>query len=1319
MPKAGGISSSQHRSIDSTDVLPDPRSGTPSPTASQRRGKEASSSAGGMLSALRGFVPGLSKGSGSGSKAKGKMPESSGSGSGVRAETSGSASSSRRSDTSSAFLSAQSSLRRSPPQSPAHSPSSSQSFHDTFESFNSRSSSGSSHDTFHSVDSDMSSEYFSPQYSPHNTPPPSPPRHAPPPPPPALRNVADVASGMPHPHSMKESTQKSSWWGRQQVRPGKGMQLPTSGEAFARAPAAQRGVPGQPGVATPLAKGLLNSDHHKMQKTMRNAVTQIAPEVPKPAMNDKPAQPIAALNDRGAMEAHVGQLFPVTESGGPNAPVNPGALQAKLSAALEHGAGVAAPTSFPFTKHVLVSEDLAAACGGDAVRAEAALDVLSSGPAMGQMLHDLNAGALAGAPLDALHTATKLASTPAGFDALMTMMQPPPAAARQPGLRRLLTAAGKVASEAAAGVANPLADCGRRATDAARTPAAATLAEKVLAIELRVHNAAAPAEGVSPYAALSPAEKTSVFTWKQGFHESGPGTQLSKTQGRLAKMGKYVARAAKHEKNASASFDFAHPLKNGKFIKARARMTAASVNQVFGKKKSPLSPMRAMGVNNAAQMHPDDNITNLDTYVGTAMDALRAKLAETLPAGSLAHASAVEGLDEARTALPPAIERSALMKYLQDPARELRPLGQKFDADSLMQVANDIATTHGVPEAAATIAAKLGHWNGRSVTLPDLRQWGKDCDLPENTPTARGEDGAAAPGAPPTLNQETAFGKALRQAANVIDPASFRPADMTADGAHQYVRTFVQEASWGNVVTAGSGGAVGINVAPVTIGLRKIAGKIAGLGSGNLVKGSAGPTIDVRGVYSHNAQISFGTSHHGGELFLGTQTQGSGGLGGGFGASIRFGVKKLLSLGGGASASVTPLAGDTSGTRGVMVRTSRPENVNDGGRTFNSALARDDMVRFVDFMFGMAKAEGGGHQVPEQSWERIANEFFDSDTLSIGWHNQSAETLRHTATASGNLRAGMVAHDKPFESVGIGGTAAISTDFVSAANNKRTEQGGAFRMVRNNHQDRFQVNGQVGVSITNPLIPIDSGEPDVPQRHIVTPEGEHKTVGDFGDATSEALSFAPPLFGAQANYSLVDKGVNVTFRAIIEDGGRLSETYTLREVEHRDAAQFKAMLQEPSRRAQYVEVFTAVHGAERAEPELDKFIQKLDQWKGPGQHYSMRSRIRTDVRKGLDESAALATTIHRRNPDDPRLAQISAHMMAQLNDERSWVPMQIQAFEAQAASDVAGLNFGLVATSNFAVTSDRELYATAAPPDVIRGWADTPVPPAPARPEAG
>jgi hypothetical protein len=207
------------------------------------------------------------------------------------------------------------------------------------------------------------------------------------------------------------------------------------------------------------------------------------------------------------------------------------------------------------------------------------------------------------------------------------------------------------------------------------------------------------------------------------------------------------------------------------------------------------------------------------------------------------------------------------------------------------------------------------------------------------------------------------------------------------------------------------------------------------------------------------------------------------------------------------------------------------------------------------------------------------------------------------------------------------------------------------------------------------------------------------------------MNVPPPLIGQQKNFSLVDQGVNTTFRALV-DHGRLSETYTLREVDYRDPAQFKAMVAEPGRHAQLERVFVAAHGPEEGPQEMQKFMARVENWAGPGQRYAVRSRLRADVRKGLDESAALASAIHARNPDDSRLAQISQHMMARLSDEHSWVPMQMQAIESQSAADVRGLNVGLVATASRTVASDRELYATAAPPDVVRAWAQQPATPA-------
>jgi hypothetical protein len=526
------------------------------------------------------------------------------------------------------------------------------------------------------------------------------------------------------------------------------------------------------------------------------------------------------------------------------------------------------------------------------------------------------------------------------------------------------------------------------------------------------------------------------------------------------------------------------------------------------------------------------------------------------------------------------------------------------------------------------------------------------------------------------------------------------------------VRTYLQEHMWGNTITASNGGTLGFNGGALSIALKKASEQFTAAMSGGAVKGSVVPVADVRIAHASTAVLGLGSSHHGGELFLGTQRQVAGGIGGGIAASVRKGFSKLgLQAGGGAT--VTPLAGDRAQVRGVMVRTMREEQPH--GEAWNTAKARDEMVKFVDTMFALAKGPEGGKLDPARTWEHLASEFIESDTLSIGWHAQSADSLHHTATASGNARATGIASAKPYEAAGVGIAGSITTDLTSKGTNRRTETTGEHRLIRNNELSRFQVNASVGGSTISPSIPVSGGSATLAPG--ATP-GEKPTVVHGPDPTSETLNAPIPLIGKQMNFSLVDKGMNVAFRALV-DNGRLSETYTLRDVDVRDAGQFKALMAEPGRKAQFEQVFTAAHGPEHGPHELQKFVDRTENWAGAGQRYVMRSRLRADVRKGLDESAALASAIHARNPADPRLAQISQHMMAQLSNEHAWVPMQLLGAEAQSAADVRGLNFGLVATASRTVATDRELYSTAAPPDVVRAWARQPAPAAARDPEPG
>jgi hypothetical protein len=1130
---------------------------------------------------------------------------------------------------------------------------------------------------------------------------------APPPPPtapPAARatprrpTVNDVAHNMRNPAPKHESTQTSSLFTRVRTRPAKGVQLPQTGPALAPAklPPRMRPAPPPPALGDPLPKGSLGIDRSNYLKTMRTAVKQIAPEVPKPAKTGKPAEPMAALNDEVAMKDHVWDMFAQPR----NQMASAARVTTLLNQLMPALAGPPAPTgsklpadppatSFPFTQHLLVGEHLAQACGRDPERATAALAVLRSGLEVDAMVHDLKSGTLQGAGLDALRTAAGLASTHAGFQALLKMIQPPPAPERQAGMQRLLTAAVKVSEELKLTHGDSLAQAGMHAALKVATGAPASLAETVLAVEMRMH--AAPAvEGASPYAALPPAHKAAVFAWKQGFRESGPGSDLSKLQGRLAKFGKYVARAAKHEKHAAVKLDPRKPATAVPFMKAQAKLAMTSVHNAFGRKKSPLDPLRSMGVNNAAQGHPDENMTALDKHVGTAMTTLSEHLTAHPPEGGVdAHALATPG-----TPLPPAVERSALLNHVTGTMEQTRPLGHVLDKNALMQVALDIAAQHGVPESGVqALAAKLTHWEGKSVTLANVRAWAKDAGLHESEP---------APAGSPTANKETAFGAAMRKAEILVDPANARPADLTPDGVQAFVRNFMQEHQWGAVATASNGGTLGFNANAVSIGLKKASEQFTSLLSGTGIKASVAPVADVRVLHASNAVFSFGTSHHGAEVFLGTQRQTSGALGGGIATSLRKGFSKFGLQGGGA-ATVTPLAGDITRVRGVMVRTMREENPD--GEGWNAGKSRDEMVKFVDTMFALAKGPDGAKLDPARTWEHLASEFLESDTLSIGWQSQASHSVHHTATASANFRATGIAVDKPFESAGAGIAGSITADATSTAANRRTERTGDHRMIRNNALSRFQVNASVSGTTIMPTVPVAGGSGTF-------------VSGTATDPTSETLNRPIPLLGKQKNFSLVDQGANTTFRALV-DNGRLSETYTLREVDYRDPAQFKAMVAEPGRHEQLERVFVAAHGPEEGPQEMQKFMSRVENWSGPGQRYAVRSRLRADVRKGLDESAALASAIHARNPNDPRLAQIGQHMMARLSDEHSWVPMQMQAIESQSAADVRGLNFGAVAMANRSVGTDRELYATAAPPDVVRAWAQQPATPAPRDPETG
>ncbi|WP_141667468.1 hypothetical protein [Burkholderia cepacia] len=1005
-----------------------------------------------------------------------------------------------------------------------------------------------------------------------------------------------------------------------------------------------------------------------------------------------------------------------------------------LAAVLRSALGASGPEVMPtgnrteltFTHHQMIAECLARATGGDVARALRAFTALQRGEFLPFSSIDSGDGtpptrlkelltlpsdrsSRAQPQLDALNVAASLASSPIGFEGLLRALKPALPEDRQPHLKRLLEAVDKVTTERGApgDIANHLITA-RSAIETGQ----ATLAQHVLHIESR----ALEHIGLDPHATLSPEDKAAVFSWDNGFRERGPGTELARVQGRLAKMGKYVQRAKHLQDLRNVKFNSRNPVHStAKVIEARARILAMRAQQAVGRKKSPLTGLRRFGANNNLLKHPDE-----DPAVADANTIAAVKMLHTQYASAVAGFSGfdVKLQDPRETALPEPVLVEALLAHWQSRFEEggMRPLGLILNAEALNSIARYIATRHGVDTQGTRklIRERLHRWTtsnhkgwtlrrrgDRELTLRDLEKWAVDIGMPTRaftplgkiiaggTPTRQAlassavvpepstEDipprSAVADGSP-TYIQETEFGTALRKALNIVDSSAVRPDDLTPDGLHRFTRMYLLEHPWGNPLVASNGGTAGINTSAIAVSIHKVAEKFMPL--------SVTPILDLRLSRSNNAILSIGSTTHGGEIFLGTQRQIAGSVGGGlFGSIGPEALRKILGQGTG-SAQLTPLAVESVKTSGVMVRALRPQHADGSGH--DTDAARTELVQFNDLIWSIAKGEHGDLE-PVAIWELIADRFFGSKTLSIGWQDQEASTVRHAFNASVGLRGGHSIGRKiagafsNLETERAGLSAGIGTDLTTLGANRRNERTGRNRMMRANYLWRFQANTTLAATQTNPPIPAS---------HAVGPN----TASIASGPSSITRTFA-----------LDDRGFNATFRTIMKSG-KLSEPFTLREFEERDAKRFTTAMNQPERRAQLLQMFKASYGHDSGERQLDNFLTKIKNWAGAGQHYVIRYRMRAEDRKTLDELAAYAHLVARRDPGDPVLANIERAMKERLEDEDTWIPIQTFALEGQTAREALGINLGVQFGAQSIVASDRELAAVVVPLPIADQW---------------
>lgn len=1138
-------------------------------------------------------------------------------------------------------------------------------------------------------------------------------------------NMLREAHLQTNPHPYRSNVETNILGLRATSRPAQPFSLPKEGRRQNPVPPATPAAAdlAPPPSATPVKGMRKRNVRHAASSFVSGllpAVTRQAKAAHAPSQLSNAGTEVLPLTQTAGLNARIQQIF-----GSAGRDESRAALAEKLRAALElpetDRAAPASATELAFTHHTLIAERLAQVTGGDADRALAALDALTEGqflpfptvafaagtePARLEQFLTLPRGrpTLAQPQLDALSTAARLASSPSGFEAVLRALKPTLPEERQPGFKRLLEAVATIeAEEGAKGRTERHA----RGDIASHTMLARALIEKndaSLAQEvLHIESAALEHPG-APYAALTVKEKAALFSWNNGFRERGDGTPLAKVQGRIAKMGKYVQRANHLQQLRNVSFERQDKVRSSlKVVDAQLRILAMRAQQSVGRKKVPFGGLRKFGVENNWLRHPDDDVKVLDDNAKTAIRQLREHYDEAVKDKRQFQRLL---MDQRAKELPAPVLHAALLEHWETQMErgQLRPLGIRLDSAALSTIAEKIAARYDVRASQSLIERRLKNWAGaklvrnglsmsyridRELTVQDLKKWAKGAHVATATLTPIGEaiangasprdarelstSAAAAATASPTHFEETEFGTALRKAMAVVDSSAIVPDDLTADGLHRFTRTYLLEHNWGNPVTASNGGTFGINTAAVSASIHEL--------SQHLLPVSAMPIFDLKLSRSNNAVLIFGSTTHGGEIFLGTQRQMAGSLG--LGLSVVFGPKFLKKIIGQAafSGELTPLAAEHVKTRGVMVRSLRLPNAD---RTaFDSAAARAELVKVNDLIWSIAKGEHGTLS-PEQVWEKIAEHFFDSPTLSIGWQDQEALNLHHTANVAASARGGLAVNwvanqfsQSEIARTAVGGS--LTSDLTTVGANRRREDTGQNRLMRANQQWRITHMGALNATATTPTIPLSDAH---------------------GALTATLASGATQV--AQT-FQLSDRGFNATFRAILKTG-KLSEPYTLREFEERQARAFVDFLTDPTRQAQFIQVFKAAFGEDNGEQEFGRFLQKTGNWAGPGQHYVTRYRILADERRALDELAATAHAIHERNPHDPLLRDIEKAMKARLENEDSWVPTQAYTLEGQTARDALGVNLGIQFNAQESVATDRELSVVAVPLPIAKEW---------------
>ncbi|MGA3844468.1 hypothetical protein ACI2UC_13870 [Ralstonia nicotianae] len=955
-----------------------------------------------------------------------------------------------------------------------------------------------------------------------------------------------------------------------------------------------------------------------------------------------------------------------------------GALLDSLPQATESASGRG------FAQHVLLAEALVNACGGDTVRATAALRALKAGEflptahgtgdaasprpsdasaedaataqaepagqharrignASANAIHPTRQTPMEHAMLDAMHAAQGLAGIgDVGMQALLAVMPPLQPAKREP-LEFVLQAAEQVSVETK-GAQVLLPDIIGHAEKMAGTRDD-TLACKVLRAEVKALRAA------DTYDALSRADKSAVFAWRQGFLTDDKHSLLSLTQQRLAKFRKYVSRAETRNALNEARQDPARS------TAATARLVANNVQRAFSRKKSPLLAMGKYGSLAAGTRHVPMDQVELDKHMRTAIDALKDRLQTRS--------------GEARFSLgrygevPTVALRGAILEHWSATSESKRPQGYTLDGNAMVDIAERLhrAIGESVVRADGRLPQQLERLIGTRLSHATLATWARDAAMPQRTETG----------------EETAFSSAMRRARNILEPGKDKPVDMTADSMRAFLKNFTGEHNVGNAMTFTDGGALGVNTGALTLNLASLVKRFKG--------GFAlTPVFDAQGSVARSAAFNIGTTAHGGEIFIGRQRQVVGQLGGGLTAGYTTPTdadENSFSAGVGISGNVTLFGLEHTNPTGVRLRFTTQRK--DDGSAMNSDAMRKQMSDMVDYMFE-ACGPDKRHLSPSALWEDFAVHHFDQKNLSVAWEDYASVNSKMGASVTLTARAGVTTQDG--QTVRAGGSVGYGFTWNPFTIGQRQEKSGIAPILREDRGSAHLHAVTVAASVQLPAGPL----PD-------TPDGAANSLG------------VPSVPIASATYMLGNGGFNATIRTLMERG-RLSEAFTYRDLSERNINDFIKFANDPARRKEWEALCSAEQGAYAAHGEadagpgkkrLDDFLDKIQEMARPNQAHYMRWRLGEQERLAMDDYMAAARMADRggRGKDAKACLQAVEQIAA---SEASWRPAALFTMHGNSKQTDTGLNFGLQATVRTAAVSDRELIFIGLPLPISDAW---------------